>query len=597
MKSVCVVVSSPLVLKFFLTGQISALSKVYRVTCVTKCNDVEWLRARGIEAPIFDVPIEREPSPLMDLVALIKLYRFFRGNRFDVVHSLTPKGGLLAMTAAWLARTPARVHTFTGQVWATRSGVARALLKRLDSWTAARATHVLVDSQSQRTFLQTEGVAGKAEPRVLGRGSLCGVDTVRFKPDPAMRAKMRAELGIDNEAAVFLYIGRLKRDKGLLDLARAFSLLAGRRPSVHLVLAGPDEDGIAGRIRALCPEACERLAIHGYTDHPEHWMAAADVLCLPSYREGFPTSILEAASAGLPTIGSKIYGISDAVEDGVTGLLHEPGDSAGLADRMELLAADEGLRGALGAAALARAHRDYSAAELTAALLDFYSRMLAPAADRRQGAAVSDSRPAPAQGEDGICGPGVAVPLAKRVFDVLGALILLVLCSPLLLALGALVKATSPGPAIYWSSRIGRNNRVFRMPKFRSMRQDTPQVATHLLGNPEQHLTPVGSFLRRTSLDELPQLASILAGDLSFVGPRPALFNQSDLIALRSEHGVAAAVPGLTGWAQVNGRDDLPIPVKVQFDREYVRRMSLTFDLKILAMTMSQVLRGEGVRH
>jgi O-antigen biosynthesis protein WbqP len=144
---------------------------------------------------------------------------------------------------------------------------------------------------------------------------------------------------------------------------------------------------------------------------------------------------------------------------------------------------------------------------------------------------------------------------------------------------------------------VGKNNRIFRMPKFRSMRLDTPQIATHLLSEPARHLTPIGSFLRRSSLDELPQLFSILVGDLSFVGPRPALFNQSDLIELRREQGIDALIPGLTGWAQVNGRDDLPIPLKVQFDYEYVRRRSFVFDLKIIAMTMSQVLRREGVQH
>lgn len=189
------------------------------------------------------------------------------------------------------------------------------------------------------------------------------------------------------------------------------------------------------------------------------------------------------------------------------------------------------------------------------------------------------------------------MPRTKRAFDVIAASVLLFLCSPLLLALALLIRATSRGPAVYWSDRVGKNNRIFRMPKFRSMRLDTPQIATHLLSEPARHLTPIGSFLRRSSLDELPQLFSILVGDLSFVGPRPALFNQSDLIELRREQGIDALIPGLTGWAQVNGRDDLPIPLKVQFDYEYVRRRSFVFDLKIIAMTMSQVLRREGVQH
>jgi O-antigen biosynthesis protein WbqP len=159
------------------------------------------------------------------------------------------------------------------------------------------------------------------------------------------------------------------------------------------------------------------------------------------------------------------------------------------------------------------------------------------------------------------------------------------------------VRLTSPGPALYWSDRVGRNNRIFKMPKFRSMRIDTPAVATHLLQNPDQWLTPIGSFLRKSSLDELPQFWSILKGDMSFVGPRPALFNQSDLIALRTEKGVHELVPGLTGWAQVNGRDELPIPQKVELDAEYLQRRSLLFDLKVLWMTALKVLARDGVSH
>jgi O-antigen biosynthesis protein WbqP len=189
------------------------------------------------------------------------------------------------------------------------------------------------------------------------------------------------------------------------------------------------------------------------------------------------------------------------------------------------------------------------------------------------------------------------VPWTKRVFDVLLAFPLLLVLLPLLLALAMLIKVTSKGPVLYWSSRVGKNNKLFQMPKFRSMRINTPQLPTHLLSDPAIYLTPIGSLLRRTSLDELPQLWSIIAGDLSFVGPRPALFNQDDLVALRTERGIPVLVPGLTGWAQVNGRDELPIPVKVQFDYEYLQRRSFRFDLKILAMTVLKVARREGVSH
>ena len=185
----------------------------------------------------------------------------------------------------------------------------------------------------------------------------------------------------------------------------------------------------------------------------------------------------------------------------------------------------------------------------------------------------------------------------KRVFDIfLGCLALLIFFIPVLMVAVA-VRLTSKGPALYWSDRVGRNNRIFKMPKFRSMRVDTPAVATHLLADARSHLTPIGAFLRKSSLDELPQLVSILAGDMSFVGPRPALFNQQDLIALRTEQGVHTLMPGLTGWAQVNGRDELPIPEKVKLDAAYLQRQSLWFDVRILWLTFVKVLRRDGVLH
>ena len=185
----------------------------------------------------------------------------------------------------------------------------------------------------------------------------------------------------------------------------------------------------------------------------------------------------------------------------------------------------------------------------------------------------------------------------KKIFDLALAVMILPFVLPLSVLLAAFVILTSPGPALYWSIRIGRHNSRFRMPKFRTMRTDTPAVATHLLNNPDQWLTPIGSFLRRSSLDELPQLWSILKGDMSFVGPRPALFNQDDLIELRTQVGVHQLQPGLTGWAQINGRDELPIPDKVKLDVEYMQRQSFRFDLYILWMTFLKVLKRDGVSH
>jgi len=185
----------------------------------------------------------------------------------------------------------------------------------------------------------------------------------------------------------------------------------------------------------------------------------------------------------------------------------------------------------------------------------------------------------------------------KRLFDLSLALLSGLLLALPMLVLVLAVRLTSQGPAIYWSDRVGRHNHIFRMPKFRSMRMNTPAVATHRLTSPADYLTPIGAFLRKTSLDELPQLWSIIRGDMSFVGPRPALFNQNDLIALRTRSGVHELTPGLTGWAQVNGRDELPIPQKAALDAEYLRRKCLWFDIRILWLTFVRVVRRDGVSH
>lgn len=185
----------------------------------------------------------------------------------------------------------------------------------------------------------------------------------------------------------------------------------------------------------------------------------------------------------------------------------------------------------------------------------------------------------------------------KRAFDLSLALVLTLLFLIPILMVALLVKLTSAGPVVYWSDRVGRYNRIFKMPKFRTMRVDTPAVATHLLTDPSQYLTPIGSFLRKSSLDELPQLWSILRSDMSFVGPRPALFNQADLIEMRSRCGVDKVLPGLTGWAQINGRDELPMPEKVKLDFDYLGHQSFSMDLKIIILTFLKVVRRDGIVH
>jgi len=281
------------------------------------------------------------------------------------------------MAAAWLARVPLRIHTFTGQVWATRKGPTRTLLRAIDGLIARCATHVLVDSRSQREFLIANRVVAASKSAVLAEGSICGVDGERFRPDGAARSRVRAAVGVADDAVLFLYLGRLSKDKGVFDLAFAFARLAQRHAAICLVLVGPDEERLGKQIKETVVACADRVRIIDHTDRPEDYMAAADVFCLPSHREGFGQVAIEAAAAGLPVIASRIYGIVDAVVDRETGLLHPPADVEVLRSHMETLLVQPDLRRKLGGAGRSRALRDFSTRRVTQALLEFYAGITA----------------------------------------------------------------------------------------------------------------------------------------------------------------------------------------------------------------------------
>lgn len=371
---ICFVVSSPLTARAFLSGHIAALSRHYTVDLAVDAKGGDGLGGIPVHARIVPMPIRRKVAPAADISVLLRLIVLFRRERYSAVSSVTPKAGMLAMLAAAMAGVPLRTHIFTGQVWATRMGWQRWLLKAADRLIARLATHVLADSPSQRDFMAAEGIAAAHKIRVLGDGSICGADGERFRPDAERRAAVRSAHGIPEEAAVFLFLGRLNRDKGVLDLADAFAALDNA--AAWLLVAGPDEAELRGEMERRLGAALARTRFVGYTDRPEDFMAAADVFCLPSYREGFGMVIIEAAAAGIPAIGSRIYGVTDAIEENVTGLLHRAGDAGGLAGQMASLAGDAVRRRAMGEAARERALRLFSREAVTQAWLGFYRQLL-----------------------------------------------------------------------------------------------------------------------------------------------------------------------------------------------------------------------------
>jgi glycosyltransferase involved in cell wall biosynthesis len=288
---------------------------------------------------------------------------------------MTPKAGLLAMLASRIAGVPIRIHTFTGQVWATRGGLTRLILKSADRLLAGSATIVLADSQSQLDFLVTERVVPLAKGMVLGSGSVSGVDVGRFKPDDFARLAVRESLQLSSSDLVLLFVGRLTHEKGVIDLVRAFKVLASERDDIWLVFVGPDEGGRRA-IEAVGSRQSSRMRFVKFTSSPERVMAAADVLCLPSYREGFGTVIIEAAAVGIPSVASRIYGVIDAVQEGVTGLLHRPGDVDDLTATLRRVVTDPQLRYRLGEAARERVLAHFSQQRVTAAVMSLYRGLL-----------------------------------------------------------------------------------------------------------------------------------------------------------------------------------------------------------------------------
>ncbi|MEG0869599.1 MAG: glycosyltransferase [Hafnia sp.] len=370
-KKLCIVATVPVALRVFMLEHIRELSKYYDVTLMVngESHDMEGLFDEQVR--FIPLPIQRKISLLSDLGALWRLSRIFAVEKFDCVFSIMPKSGLLSMVASYLVRVPQRFHMFTGQVWYTKTGVARVGLKMLDKLLAFCATHVLADSPSQRDFLIEEYVVRANKITVLGKGSISGVDIDRFKPDANARAKYRSELGIDNQAVVFLFMARLTRIKGVIDLARAFRSVAHEMPRAHLLVIGPDEDGLDEELKSLLLDFQSRFHRIGFTYDPEGYMAASDVFCIPSYREGFSSATIQAAGVGLPAIASRIYGLSDAVEENVSGVFHDPGDLDEISAALVRLYNDDALRKQLSGQACQRAHSEFSQAVIVKEMAEF----------------------------------------------------------------------------------------------------------------------------------------------------------------------------------------------------------------------------------
>jgi lipopolysaccharide/colanic/teichoic acid biosynthesis glycosyltransferase len=531
---------------------------------------------RAYNVPAYAVEMRREITPLRDLFALRGILRVIRTLRPDVVHAHTPKGSLLGMLAAALGGVRWRIYHMRGLPFASATGWKRKLLW-LSELIACRLAHrVLCVSHSLRKQAIDARLCPRDKIDVPYGGSGNGVDaTDRFNPallSPSARSKTRARFGIPADARVIGFVGRLVRDKGIVELARAWRALRVEHPDAHLLLVGPLEaqDPIPREVEEQLRQD-HRVHFAGMDWNTPPLYAAMDVVALPTYREGFPNVPLEAAAMGLPVVATRISGCIDAVADGETGLLIPRFDANALAVALGRYVKDEQLCALHGAAGRERVLREFSQERIWERIYQEYQSGMMPRA-----------RDARVRGAHAV----------KRAFDIVVAAVVLVLTAPLLLLIAAAVRLTLGVPVLFKQTRPGLYGRPFVLYKFRTMRDamdaDGEPLADAL------RLTGFGTFLRATSLDELPELWNVLKGDMSLVGPRPLLMEYLPLFSATQarRHDVR---PGITGWAQVNGRNAQSWDERLTLDVWYVDHRSLALDLRILVSTIAVVLARHGV--
>ncbi len=376
MSRIMFVATTPFAVNAFLAAHIEALSKHYEISlCVNLKLYALSPHLRDL-VEVVDIGFERKISLLKDLTSLVLLFSAVRRARPVVIHSITPKAGLLAMLAGFLAGVPNRWHTFTGQIWATRRSFSRYLLKVMDRLLVIFSTRVFADSASQCRFLQDEGVVSVNGISVLGRGSIAGVDVERFHPNESVRKDLRKELGCRDDACVFLFVGRLVRDKGVFDLVSSYCEVAARTPGVVLWMVGPDEEGLLPELKRVGRTCGASIRWFDATPDPEKYMMAADVLVLPSYREGFGSVIIEAGACDVPVVAYRIDGVIDAVVDSETGMLVDCGSTKNLTEALLSLAENPCRRVELGRQARERVAQHFRSEVITAAWVEYYRNSL-----------------------------------------------------------------------------------------------------------------------------------------------------------------------------------------------------------------------------
>jgi glycosyltransferase involved in cell wall biosynthesis len=378
MKKIAIVVSSPMMVNFFLISQLNHLVENFEVTLITGPPDNNvGLQKENLnkKIQIIQIDMKRKMSIFSDLFAFFRLILIFYKYKFNIVHSVSPKSGLLAQLSAFFAGVKIRIHTFTGQVWSNKKGVIYYLLKLIDLLIVKVSSNILVDSYSQRAFLMNENILNHDNSRVLLNGSISGINEMRFSPSRNVYESFRKEKGLSKNSKIILFIGRLTKDKGIIDLLDSFKMTFDDSKDCYLLLVGPDEDNI--KQKYLNDESINsRIYYFKYTDRPEYFMQVSDILCLPSLREGFGNVVLEAALCGVPAVVSDIYGLKDVVEQDVTASIFKLGDKNALSNTLAKLISSDEKRLKMGIEAQKRAEYLFSSNPINDSLVQYYLELL-----------------------------------------------------------------------------------------------------------------------------------------------------------------------------------------------------------------------------
>jgi len=374
-KKICFIVSSPGTAKGFLCKHIETLSSYYDIYLIANIIKEDNIFFNLPLVEIKNIPIQREINVIQDIKALLLLKKYFKKNRFDAIHSVTPKAGLLSMIAGRMEKIKIRTHIFTGQVWHTKTGISKKVLKLMDKCIVRNATNILVDGYSQREYLIKNNIIKETNSKVLGKGSISGVDTCKFIPDLQMSKDIREELKINPTATIFMFLGRLNKDKGILDLVDAFMNLKQKKENICLLIVGYDEEDIEKKVKNKYNNQIDFIIFYGPTDFPERMLQVCDVFCMPSYREGFGTSVLEASLLEKAIICSDTYGLKETIIENETGLRHKTMDIESLTLQMEKLVDNIELRFSLGEKGRKYILNNFSAQTITNEWIKFYKEL------------------------------------------------------------------------------------------------------------------------------------------------------------------------------------------------------------------------------